>query len=220
LFAVGHFALGYLTGKASSKLFKAKMNLPLILVVSVLPDIDLILQFIYPALFMHRGPTHSIITFTVLMLPLFIVYKRQAIPYYAALLSHSLIGDYFTGGVELFWPISKDWFEFVINGRGIDVRSLGSVIAELTFFFIMLLLMLRSKELQSLLKPQKTNLALIIAFGAILGPLLSAGRGSETSLPALLIIPSLFWLVILAYLILLELKHRLKPPRVLTAVDI
>jgi membrane-bound metal-dependent hydrolase YbcI (DUF457 family) len=220
LFAVGHFALGYLTGKGSSKLFKAKMNLPLILVVSVLPDIDLILQFITPELFMHRGPTHSIITFTVLMLPIFIIYRRQAVPYYAALLSHSLIGDYFTGGIELFWPISKDWFEFTVNGRGIDVRSLGSVIAELALFIIMLLLILRSKELQSLLKPQKTNLALIIAFGAILGPLLSAGRGSETSLPTLLIIPSLFWLVILAYLILLGLKRRLKPPRLFAAAGV
>jgi membrane-bound metal-dependent hydrolase YbcI (DUF457 family) len=208
LFAIGHFALGYLTGKGSSKLFKAKMNLPLILVVSVLPDIDLILQFINPELFMHRGPTHSIITFTLLMLPLFIIYKKQAIPYYAALLSHSLIGDYFTGGIELFWPISKGWF-----GLNFDVRDLGSVIAELVLFTIMLVVMLRSKDLQSMLKPQKSNLALFIGFGAVLGPLLSAGRGSEASLPALLVIPSLFWLVIFAYLVLLELKHRLKPPR-------
>ncbi len=208
MFAIGHFALGYLTGKGSSKLFKAKMNLPLILVVSVLPDIDLILQFINPELFMHRGPTHSIITFTLLMLPLFIIYKKQAIPYYAALLSHSLIGDYFTGGIELFWPISKGWF-----GLNFDVRDLGSVIAELALFTIMLIIMLRSKDLQSLLNHQKSNITLFIAFGAVLGPLLSAGRGSEASLPALLIVPSLFWLAILAYLILLELKNSLKPPK-------
>ena len=208
MFAIGHFALGYLTGKGSSKLFKAKMNLPLILVVSVLPDIDLILQFINPELFMHRGPTHSIITFTLLMLPLFIIYKKQAIPYYAALLSHSLIGDYFTGGIELFWPISKGWF-----GLNFDVRDLGSVIAELALFTIMLVIMLRSKDLQSLLNHQKSNIALFIAFGAVLGPLLSAGRGSEASLPALLIVPSLFWLAIFAYLILLELKNSLKPPK-------
>ncbi len=188
------------------------MNLPLILVVSVLPDIDLILQFINPELFMHRGPTHSIVTFTILMLPLFIVYKKQAIPYYAALLSHSLIGDYFTGGIELFWPISNGWF-----GLDIDVRSLGNVIAELALFAIMLLVMLRSKELRSMIRPQKSNLALFIAFAALLGPLMSVGRGSEASLPPLLVIPSLFWLVIFAYLIILELKRGLRPPLLLTA---
>jgi membrane-bound metal-dependent hydrolase YbcI (DUF457 family) len=212
LFGIGHFALGYLTGKGSSKFFKAKMNLPLILVVSVLPDIDLILQFINPELFMHRGPTHSIITFTILMLPLFIIYKKQVVPYYAALLSHSLIGDYFTGGIELVWPISKGWF-----GLNIDVRDMGSIIAELTLFTTMSVIMLRSKDLQSLLKSQRSHLALIIAFGAVLGPLLSAGRSSEASLPALLVIPSLFWLVIFAYLILVELKHRLNAPIDLTA---
>ena len=59
---------------------------------------------------MHRGPTHSFITITVLMIPFFVVYRKQAIPYFAALLSHIFIGDFFTGGIELFWPLSHDWF--------------------------------------------------------------------------------------------------------------
>ena len=129
------------------------------------------------------------------------------------MLSHSLIGDYFSGGIELFWPISKGWF-----GLNIDVRDMGSVIAELTLFTIMLVVMLRSEDLQSILKPLVSNLALFIAFGAVLGPLLSAGRGSEASLPALLVIPSLFWIIIFVYLVILELKHRLKPPLALTEV--
>ena len=198
MFAIGHFALGYLTGKGSSKFLKAKINLPLILVISVLPDIDLILQYINPELFMHRGPTHSIITFTLLFLPLFVMYRKNAVPYYAALLSHSLIGDFFTGGIELFWPISKGWF-----GIDVDVRSIGSVTAELALFAAMLYVMYRSKDIQKLLKPRKSDFALVIAFVAVLGPLVSAGRGSESSLPILLVAPSLFWLALFAYLMLL-----------------
>ena len=129
MFAIGHFALGYLTGKGSSKLLKTKFNLPLLLVASVIPDIDLFLRFQFPYL-MHRGPTHSILTFTVLMIPFFIIYRKKAVPYYAALLSHSLIGDFFTGGIMLFWPLSRDFFSY----GNLDVSSLPSVIAEIVLF--------------------------------------------------------------------------------------
>jgi membrane-bound metal-dependent hydrolase YbcI (DUF457 family) len=105
LFAIGHFALGYLVGKDSGKLANVKLNMPLLFAASVLPDIDLLLSFL-----MHRGPTHSLLTITALMIPFFIIYRKKAIPYYAALLSHLFLGDYFTGGIELFWPLSHDWF--------------------------------------------------------------------------------------------------------------
>ncbi len=90
MFAVGHFALGYIFGKTSSKIIKVKVNLPLLLADSVLPDVDLLLRFLA-----HRGPTHSLITITVLMVPFFAVYRKRALPYYAAMLSHILIGDFF-----------------------------------------------------------------------------------------------------------------------------
>lgn len=202
-FAIGHFALGYLTGKGSSRLLKVKLNLPLLLAVSVISDVDLILQFVDPTLFMHRGPTHSIITFTVLLVPLFIIYRKRAVPYYAALLSHSLIGDFFTGGLELFWPMSQGWFGF----ENIDVKSLGSILIELVLFAVTLAIMLRTQNLQSLLKPNKYNWLLLIAFGAVLGPMLQVGRSFEGSIPLLLVIPSLFYLVLFAYSLTVELLH-------------
>jgi membrane-bound metal-dependent hydrolase YbcI (DUF457 family) len=203
MFAVGHFALGYLAGKGSSSLLKTKINLPLLLVVSVLPDIDLILQGVDPTLFMHRGPTHSIITFTVLMLPFFYFYRRQAIPYFGVLLSHSIIGDFFTGGIELFWPFSQEWF-----GLNFDVRSLGNVISEIVLFGITLGLMVYNRDIRSLLKPGKYNLVLIIALGAVLGPMISTGGGYEAALPELLVAPSLFWIAILVHSILIKLFER------------
>jgi len=190
VFAVGHFALGYLFGKGSSKLARVKVNLPLLLAASVLPDIDLILRFL-----MHRGPTHSILTITALMIPFFVVYRRQAIPYYAALLTHILIGDFFTGGIELFWPLSQHWFGAI----NLQVNSLPVAALELSLFLITLPLMYKLGDLQTLLKPHNKNWALIIPLGAILGPLLLLGRGQESALPTLLIVPSLFFVCLFAY---------------------
>ena len=54
-FAVGHMALAYLIGKSSAKLLKVNLNIPLILVLSIMPDADILLGT-YQLL---RGPTHS-----------------------------------------------------------------------------------------------------------------------------------------------------------------
>ncbi|MCW4018110.1 MAG: metal-dependent hydrolase [Candidatus Bathyarchaeota archaeon] len=202
MYAIGHFALGYLVGKGASKLFNVKINLPLLLVVSVLPDIDLILQNLDPSLFMHRGPTHSIITITALMIPFFLIYRKQAIPYYAVLLSHSILGDLFTGGAELFWPATQGWFS-VVN---LEVSSLASVSIELALFAITTILMYKTGDFQTLFKPNNHNWVLIIAFGAVFAPLLSTSGGFESSLPVMLLLPSLFWIAVFAYSILIQLQ--------------
>jgi hypothetical protein len=180
--------------------------LPLLFAISVIPDVDLILQFLDPTLLMHRGPTHGIITSTVLLIPFFLKYRKQAIPYYAALISHLLIGDFFTGGLALFWPLSQNWF----TAANIDVMSLTNVALELAMFAVALPIMFKAKDLQPLLKPLKHKWALIIAFGAVLGPLLSIGKGSEMALPTLLMIPSLFYLCLFGYSLILDLWLKLK----------
>jgi membrane-bound metal-dependent hydrolase YbcI (DUF457 family) len=202
MYAIGHFALGYLTGKGSGKLLKAKLNMPLLLVASVIPDVDLILQRINPELFMHRGPTHSIITFTILMIPFFIIYRKQAIPYYAVLLSHSLLGDFFTGGIELFWPISHGWFGIL----DISVTSFANVAAEVTLFAIATFIMYKAKDLQTLLKPNNHNLVLVVAFGAVLGTLPGAAPLSSSYYRLLLVAPILFWSALLGYSMFIELR--------------
>jgi membrane-bound metal-dependent hydrolase YbcI (DUF457 family) len=151
---------------------------------------------------MHRGPTHSFITITLLMIPFFVVYRKQAIPYYAALLSHILIGDFFTGGIQLFWPLSQA----KIGVLNISVFSLPNVIAELALFFVTLPIMYKLGDLQTLLKPYNKNWALIIPLGAVLGPLLSLGRSPESTLPTLLVVPSLFYVGVFAYSLFVELR--------------
>jgi membrane-bound metal-dependent hydrolase YbcI (DUF457 family) len=199
LFAIGHFAIGYLTGKASARELKVQLNMPLLLTASVIPDIDLILGFLQ-----HRGPTHSLITIIVLTVPLLLLYRKTAIPYSIALASHSLIGDFFTGGSQLFWPLSTEWY----GALNIDVNSLTSALLELILFVVSTAVMFKAGDLRKIVK-DKYKIALLLPFGAVLGPLLSAGRGSEYSLPLLLVIPSLFYLAIFVYSMLVgKLRKR------------
>ena len=173
------------------------MNLPLLLAASVLPDVDLLLVFL-----LHRGLTHSLIIITALMIPFFVAYRKQAIPYYAALLSHILIGDFFTGGIQLLWPLSQSKFE-VLN---IGMPSFADVIAELALFVVTLPIMYKLGDLQTLLKPHNNNWALTIPFGAVLGPLLPVGQNPIITPLNLLVAPSLFYLGLFAFSIFVELR--------------
>ena len=204
MFAVGHFALGYLTGKGSSKATKTKLNLPLLLVASVLPDIDLILQRFNDQLFMHRGATHSIITITVLMVPFCLIYRQKSFPYYAALLSHVLIGDIPTGGIEMLWPVSQKWFGSNIMPMG----SIAEVSSELILFVVATAIMFKANDLQKLFQPRTGNLFLLVAGATVLVPMLQLSLGTGTELPVALIPPSLFWLVLFAYSIIKDIDAR------------
>jgi membrane-bound metal-dependent hydrolase YbcI (DUF457 family) len=184
--------------------------LPLLFAASVLPDIDLLLRFL-----MHRGPTHSLLTITALMIPFFIIYRKQAIPYYAAMLSHIFLGDYFTGGIELFWPLSHGWF----GALNFDVTSLPSASVELALFILTIPIMFKLGDLQAFLKPYSKKWALIIPFGATLVPLLSLGRGSENTLPTILAVPSLFYISLFACSMLIWLRSFYKTDGIIQPID-
>lgn len=206
MYAIGHFALGYLTGKGTSKLAHVKLNLPILLAVSVIPDMDLL----FSGLMDHRGLTHSIIVITVLLIPLFLIYRRAMLPYAAALLSHVFIGDFFTGGIEFLWPITKEAYGFFVN-----VNSLLISAIELSLFCLSILLMYKAKDLQTLLKPNNHNIFLIIPFGATLGPLILFGDLGD-SISNLLVIPSIFWLCLFAYSMLNNLIINFRKTQILS----
>jgi len=210
MFAIGHFALGYIFGKGTSKLAKVALNLPLLLATSVLPDVDLLFRFLT-----HRGPTHSIITISLLMIPFFIIYRKQALPYFAAMLTHILIGDFFTGGVMLFWPLSHDLF----GALDFAVTSLSIETVELVLFLLVVPVMYKMGDLQTLLKPHNKNWALIIPLGSVIGPLISLGRGQEGSLPTLLVVPSLLCIVIFTYSIFIWLRAGINQNKKCTPVN-
>ena len=171
MFAVGHMAIAYLLGKGSSKPLRVKLNIPILLVLSILPDVDIIYDFLTGSE-IHRGPTHSIVVATLAFIPIFIIYRKKAIPYFLALISHPLIGDFFIGGkLQLFWPLSTN--EYGLHELGsyyIGIFSPVNIALEMTLFVIATLVLYKSGDWKAFFTSNKPNLVLIIPIATVLLP--------------------------------------------------
>lgn len=171
MFAVGHMSLAYLLGKGSSKALHTKINIPILLVLSILPDIDIFFDFITGAQ-IHRGPTHSIVVAFLVFIPVLIYYGKKAIPYLLALISHPLIGDFIVGGqLQLFWPLTNS--EYGLHELGlwyIDIWSPINIVLEMLLFIAAMLVLYKSGDWKVFFKPDKTNLVLIIPITTVLLP--------------------------------------------------
>jgi len=198
MFAVGHLALGYLTGKASAKFLNIDINIPLALTLSIIPDIDLLTPMLQ-----HGGPTHSIILYFAIAFPAILVWKKQAFPYLIAIVSHPLLGDYLTRpsraqGVQLLFPLSSSWFL-----AGFETAKLVYVYFELALFTIFVMLMFFSRDITVLIKRHPSNLLLAIPVSTALLPVFLR---FPISIPKELIIPHLILIVLLTFPILIDLK--------------
>jgi len=203
MFAVGHLALGYLTGKASSKLLKVNINIPLALTLSILPDIDLLLA---PVL-QHGGPTHSIILYLAIAFPAILMWKKQTIPYLAALASHPLLGDYLTRasraeGVQLLFPLTSSWFS-----AGSEALRLTYVYIELALFIAFLTFTLTTRDITTLTKPHPSNLLLAIPISTALLPVFTQ---FPIPVPPELILPHLLLIILLALPILKDIEQTVR----------
>jgi len=188
MFAVGHIALGYLLGKTSTKFTNTKPKIPILLALTILPDIDLII----PGL-KHRGPTHSIIVIALSSLPFLLLYKKSAIPYILAVLQHVIVGDYLIGGIQLLWPINQRWY-----GLYYCPESVVSKLVEWILFVASLLLFLKTDDMRGILEPHTLNLTLIFPLVAVISPLFKF----PIRLPNALLIPHLVYMTIFAISIL------------------
>jgi len=198
MFAVGHLALGYLTGKATSKTFKTDANIPLLLVLSILPDIDLLI----PGL-RHRGPTHSIILLSLLFIPSFALYRKKTVPYFVALIQHSLLGDFIAGGgTQLLWPLTPNLY-----GIQIQMTSLTNIAMEWFSFLLFLTVMLETKEMKIFFHPHSSNLLLSIPISTALLPTFLK---FPTYVPLALIAPHLAYITLFTIPILIDLKHGIR----------
>ncbi len=199
MFAVGHIALGYILAKGSSKLVGTKIILPIIIVLSIIPDIDILTPFIQ-----HRGLTHSILLALALFIPVFIAWRKRTLPYFIALVQHSLLGDYLGGGgLKLLWPLTNTTY-----GLRIDIRGATNIVIELFAFLVALFVLLRTRDLFRLFEPRMLNLILVVPTAAVLLPLLAF----PFPVPPVLIIPHLVFLAIflismLAYIARLKLSR-------------
>ncbi len=194
-FAVGHMALAYILGKASAKLLKINISIPLILVLSLLPDIDIILLRE-----LHRGPTHSIVTAVAVFIPVFCFYRRRAIPYFLALVSH-LIADFFIGGkLQLLWPLTTR--EFGLHELGsyyFGIYSPVNIALELAFFTVATIVMYKTQDLFKLFLGSKLDLILTVPIFTVLLPTFLA---YPLQVPVLLILPHLFYLALFSVAVL------------------
>jgi hypothetical protein len=183
-------ALAYLLAKPSAKALKVNINIPLILTLSIIPDVDILAgvkEF-------HRGPTHSVIAALIVFIPIFIIYRRKAAPYFIALVSHFLIGDFFVGGqLMLFWPLTSQLFGLRELGFYISILSPINIAAELTLFTIATVVMYRNRDLFAFVQNRKSNLLLIIPIATVLLPTLAS---YPLQVPILLIPPHLFYLAL------------------------
>ena len=128
------------------------------------------------------------------MVPFFFLYRKSVIPYFVALLSHSLIGDLVVGGVQLFWPLSTMW----VGVFNISVTSSVNGYLEFILFIVSLGVLIKTGDLRRMGESRK-KLVLFLPFMTVLAPLLGLGLGFEYAIPSLLIIPSLFWLSLFIY---------------------
>jgi membrane-bound metal-dependent hydrolase YbcI (DUF457 family) len=186
MFGVGHMALAYLLAKGSAQPLKVNINIPLVLVLSIIPDIDILAGEGF-----HRGPTHSVILAVLVFIPVFVLFRKQALPYFLALVSHSLIGDLFIGGnLQLFWPVSTSHVSLPIIPK-ISIFSPINIALELTLFITATLVMFKTKDLQLFFQKNTSNLLLIIPIATVLMPTFLA---YPLNVPILLIPPHLFYL--------------------------
>jgi hypothetical protein len=193
VYAVGHLALGYLTGRAAGKLLKVNPNIFLLFLVSVIPDIDILFPFVE-----HRGPTHAPITFLILLIPAILLYGKKVVPYLIALTQHSLIGDYLTGGAQLLWPLKSHTY-----GIGMDITSLPSILLEWSLFLTALGLAYKTRDVWLLFRHDRSNLLLSLP---LLTVLLPTFLSFPIHVPLELLIPHLVFLILFTFPIIMDLK--------------
>jgi hypothetical protein len=167
----------------------------LLFLASVMPDVDLLI----PGL-KHRGPLHSVIIFCLLFFPTFIFFGKRVTPYFVALLQHIFIGDYLTGGTQLLWPITTNWYSL-----GIGITSLTNIFIEWVFFLTSVSIIFKTKDVWLLLQPHPSNL---ILFVPALTVLLPTFLSISLSVPLELVIPHLMYFMFFTLSILIDVRAR------------
>jgi len=147
---------GYIIGKSSSSLLRVYSNPYLLLFVAALPDIDLLLGIVG---IQHRTWTHSLLVWSVLFTPLFVIYRKRSIPYFIALVQHFLFGDAVVGSWNRpLWPISQ--FNFSL---GYSLFSVENVVLEAAglVIFLSIILATRKGRIHFFMNPNRRGLVVL-----------------------------------------------------------
>jgi membrane-bound metal-dependent hydrolase YbcI (DUF457 family) len=182
-------ALGYLLGKASAEPYKQNVNVSILMVLSILPDIDILAGI--PDF--HRGPTHSLITATLVFIPIFIIYRHKALPYFLALLSHSFADLVIGGNLQLLWPLTTRTFFMPRPFPIIQITSPLNIAAETILFMMGLAILVLTGDYRHFFRRKLTNFTLLVPITTVLLPTFLA---YPLEVPPILIPPHLFYLVL------------------------
>ena len=163
--------------------------------LSVIPDIDILIPVLE-----HRGPTHSVIMACIAFTPFFILYRKRAIPYFIALIQHSLLGDFIAGcQTQLLWPLSTQSF-----GTGINIISRTNITIEWLIFLTSIFIMLKTRERDVFFQPRDSNLILSVpTFTVLLPTFLSF----PLNVPVWLIPPHLVYMFIFSVSIIISVLN-------------
>lgn len=198
-------SLGYILGKASARVLNTSLNAPLAMTLSVLPDVDILFQHLngLSQIIPHRGPFHSVLIMLIVFIPLFAVYRKRALPYFIALVSHPLIGDYITGGnLQLFWPLTSQTF-----GTTGSIYSSENIALELMLFISSIALLVITRDLFTLFKPNLSNLILAIPTFTVLLPIILT---FPLQVPIPLILPHVTFMILFIIAMIVTLVRILK----------
>lgn len=157
MFFLGHICWGYIFGKATSYITSAKIQVQLILVCSVLPDIDLLLHI------EHGGIMHSIAFWIVAFIPILIwIGPRRGLPYLVSVLQHPLFGDFIMAQYKILIPFSN-------NGYGLDLGLLSSISLSLEVmgFLAFIAFSYYAKDLLSLFSRDSKNILSLLPAAAM-----------------------------------------------------
>jgi hypothetical protein len=146
-------------GKRGGKLF-----VPAILMLGVVPDIDL---FFGRFGVVHHTFTHSFIFWLVIFAPFLLVFRRESIPYLAAVVQHFAFGDLLVGRVMILWPLSSSYF-----GLNIAMPSVLDVALETTGLLLAAGIIIFNGDLRRLLSVDMHNIPMFLPFLALLASML------------------------------------------------
>jgi hypothetical protein len=136
-----------------------KLFVPAILILGILPDSDLLLGSFG---IVHRTVTHSFFLWILLFIPVFVVFRLKAIPYFVAVIQHFAFGDFLMGKVMVFWPFSSK-----LVGFGFGMPSSVDVGLETGGLLLALALLIYVGDLKRLFSVDKRNALMVLPLLAL-----------------------------------------------------
>jgi hypothetical protein len=153
MYLLGHIAIGYLVAWTVARWRREKLVLWLAFTVGIVPDYDILFRGLS---LVHHTYTHSLLVWAPVVIAL-VWWRRETLPYMAAILSHLLIADFLVSSVPLLLPLSDVSF-----GLSLGMPSAADALLESSSLFLMLLVMWLSGDLRRTLSGERVNSLMVV----------------------------------------------------------